>query len=212
MKSITSPRFWIALASLTVGLLALGTQLPWHGTSSAATLVSVQSGTTTIPIGATATTQTVDVAITSVNTSSSILFFNYRGNSADAGDGQLRGQLTSATNIQFVRANDTSLTALTVQWYVAEFSSGVSVQRGTFSSVDTTGDVTISAVDLSKSFVLISGSVDTADITYDSNDYFRARLTSSTNLEIVHNTISSKTADGRWLSSPALPSSAAQAP
>ncbi|MEX2157812.1 MAG: hypothetical protein WEB04_00205, partial [Dehalococcoidia bacterium] len=82
-----------------------------------------------------------------------------------------------------------------MQWYVAEFSSGVSVQRGTFNSVDTTGDVTISAVDLSKSFVLISGSVQSADATYGDDDYFRARLTSSTNLEIVHNTTVSKTAD-----------------
>jgi len=182
------------IAAITAGAFALA-NVRSAGEVHAATLVSVQSGTTTIPIGATGTTQTVDVAITSVNTSSSVLFFNYRGNSTDPGDGQLRGQLTSATNIQFVRANDTSTTALTVQWYVAEFSSGVSVQRGTFSSVDTTGDVTIGAVDLSKSFVLISGSVAAADATYADDDYFRAQLTSATNLRIVHNTAASKTAD-----------------
>ncbi|MEX2157813.1 MAG: hypothetical protein WEB04_00210 [Dehalococcoidia bacterium] len=77
VAAATAVRLHLILPTLVVAVLfGVGTQLPWHGTSSAATLVSVQSGTTTIPIGATATTQTVDVAITSVNTSASVLFFN----------------------------------------------------------------------------------------------------------------------------------------
>ena len=160
----------------------------------AADIVSVQSGTVTLPTGG-GGTQTVNVPIAPVATASSVLFFNYRGASTDPDDGQVRGQLTSASNIQFFRADDTSVTDLTVQWYLAEFSSGVSVQRGTFSSVDATGDIAIAPVDLSSSFVLVSGSVLTGEDEYGSESFFRARLTSPANLEITHTAKASKTAD-----------------
>ncbi len=176
-------------------ILVLVAGIALHSTvTQAAELVSVQSGTVTMTAGAGAS-QTVNVVISAVNTSQSILFFNYRGDSDQPGDGHIRGQLTSSTNIQFFRPDDSSLTGFTIEWYVAEFCSGVSVQRGTFSSVDTTGNVTISAVDTTRSFVLISGSVAASDTTYNNDDFVRARLTSGTNLEIVHNTGSAKTAD-----------------
>ena len=139
----------------------------------AAQLISVQSGTTTMTQGGGAS-QTVNVAITSVDTTRSILFFNLRGDSTEPRNGQVRGQLTSATNIQFLREDDNaSASAITIEWYVAEFASGVSVQRGTFTSVlDSAAGVTITAVDPATSFVMISGSAPSTDTTYDG--FYRA--------------------------------------
>ena len=81
---------------------------------------TVQSGSVVMTAGAGAA-QTVNVTISSVPLSSSILFFNLHGESIQPGDGQVRGQLTSPTNIQFFRENDSSLTDLTIQWYVVDF-------------------------------------------------------------------------------------------
>lgn len=157
-------------------------------------LKSLQTGTATMPVGSTASAQTVNVPITAVDTTRAILFFSLKVSSVDPGDGQVRGQLTSPTNIQFTRANDTSLSAVTIRWYLAEFGGGVRVQRGT-ASVTSSSSVSISAVDLTKSFVLISCSVATGDTTYGSDDFFRARLAGATNLEIVHNTTAVKDCD-----------------
>ncbi|MCH8850761.1 MAG: hypothetical protein IIC89_08040, partial [Chloroflexi bacterium] len=192
----TQPLPVIAAALIASFIVALSFSLQGQGPdqAGAAELVSVQSGTATMSAGA-GSPQTVNVTISSVDTSSSILFFNRRGSSIDPGDGQIRGQLTSATNIQFFRADDTSDSDFTIQWYVAEFSSGVSVQRGTFTSVDTTGDITINGVNMASSFVLVSGSVAGTETDYGSDDYFRARLTSSTNLEIVHKSTTSNSVD-----------------
>ena len=191
----TQPLPVIVAAIIASFVVALSFSLQGQGgQADAAELVSVQSGTTTMSVGA-GSPQTVNVAISSVDTASSILFFNMQGSSIQPGDGQIRGQLTSATNIQFFRADDTSQSNFTIQWYVAEFSSGVSVQRGTLSPVNSTSSVTISPVNLSNSFVMISGSVLGTHSTYGSDDFFQAQLTSTTNLQITHNTTSAQTAD-----------------
>lgn len=160
---------------------------------------SVQSGTATMPVGSTGAAETVTVGAAQgfagvTDLTRSVLFFSLRGSSNQPGDGQVRGRLASTSTIEFNRANDTSLSALTIRWYVVEFYSAASVQRGTLTATNTSS-VTISAVDPAKSFVLVSCAVATGDTTYGSDDYFRARLTSATNLEVVHSTTRAKTCD-----------------
>ena len=43
-------------------------------------------------------------------------------------DAQLSGQISTATTLTFERHKDDG--QITVEWYVAEFQSGVAVQRG----------------------------------------------------------------------------------
>jgi outer membrane protein assembly factor BamB len=154
----------------------------------------LQAGTATMPAGASGGPQTVNVPIGAVDPARAVLFFSVRGSSVDPGDGQVRGQITSATNVRFYRANDTSLSDLTIRWSVVEFQAGVSVQRGTAAVADT-GTISIAAVDPARSFVLVSCSVVSSDVTYGSDDFFRARLTGATTLEIVHGTTAAKDCD-----------------
>lgn len=160
----------------------------------AAPLSKLQSGTVVLNAGAGAA-QVIDVPVSAVDPAKTILFFNMHGDSQDPGDGEVRAQLTSATTIQFYRPNDSSLTDLTAHWFLAEFAAGVSVQRGTYTGVNSAGSVAIAAVDPAKSFVMVSGSVTDSSVHYGNDDYYRARLVSPTELEIRHNAVAATTAD-----------------
>jgi outer membrane protein assembly factor BamB len=89
-----------------------------------------------------------------------------------------------------------------VRWYVVEFEGGVVVQRGvrTFSTAgggvpsDTTLNVTLNpAVDLSKSFVLITERMNSTLTDVDESWTVRAQLTAATNLELTRNELSAAT-------------------
>ncbi|WP_426414976.1 DUF6701 domain-containing protein [Aestuariirhabdus sp. LZHN29] len=54
----------------------------------------------------------------------------------------LRGRIQSGTTLEFVR-NTVETSTMEIQWYVAEFNSGVSVQRGELSQSGTTNNVAI---------------------------------------------------------------------
>src|SRR5579872_7250 len=91
----------------------------------AATVVrSVQSGTVTVAAGTTATT----VTINSVTTANAFLVFGVTANDTRESNYGVSGNITAATTLSFTRSANN--TAVTVQWYVIEFSSGVTVQRG----------------------------------------------------------------------------------
>src|SRR5471030_2656179 len=99
-------------------------------------------------------------------------------------------QLTITTS-----ANDGSATPLTVRWYVAEFLSGVSVQRnvaGTpaaFLAATTTLAVALpTAVNLASSFVLVTERMaDSANQNNDERWTVRAQLTTTNNLQLTRN-------------------------
>ncbi|HEY7647760.1 MAG TPA: hypothetical protein VID04_02050 [Methylomirabilota bacterium] len=146
---------------------------------------AVQSGTATL-VGT-----SLDVAITPVALSRSILFFNVREDIFDSGAASVRGQLTSSANIQFNRA--AAAGSVTIKWYVAEFVSGVTVQRGSTLLTTSPINVPIKSVDLGKTFVLSSWQK--PGVMMGNDDYLRARLTSATTLELYHDTVGS-TLDG----------------
>ncbi|MGB5138681.1 MAG: tandem-95 repeat protein, partial [Candidatus Zixiibacteriota bacterium] len=153
--------------------------------AQAASIKNVQTGEVTFS----ATTQ--NVTITSVDLTKSILIFNERNNLPSPQESCVRGQLTSATNLRLAKSSSTG--SVTVRWYVAEFDSGVSVQRGTNVLGSTTVNVPISNVSLTQSFVLVSK--DKPNTGFSNDDFGRARLTSATNLELATNGGSGGNAD-----------------
>ncbi|MGB4973638.1 MAG: T9SS type A sorting domain-containing protein, partial [Cyclobacteriaceae bacterium] len=90
------------------------------------------------------------------------------------------GEISSATTLNFER--DGSAGTVTIKWQVFEFSSGVTVQHGNSTNVGNTA-VAITAVDLTKSFVIATGRNNGS--TFGSDDSFSANLTTSTNLQLV---------------------------
>ncbi|MGD9307025.1 MAG: LamG domain-containing protein, partial [Desulfobacterales bacterium] len=143
----------------------------------------------TTQIAASSNIATVDIA--DVDMSKSFLVFSaavddnnswctqIRGNLYDAGAGDIR--------IDFERYESTCPLA-DIRYYVAEFSSGVSVQRGSKVTLDSdTINVPLSPnVDTSKSFPLISGFI--SSTTHDGNDFIEAEITANNNLQLRKNT------------------------
>ncbi|MGH7313504.1 MAG: PQQ-binding-like beta-propeller repeat protein [Candidatus Rokuibacteriota bacterium] len=163
---------------------AVQSWLTWLPTQGG--IKSVQSGTATL------TTQaSLSVPISPVTLARSILFFSVREDNFEPTNGHVRGRLTSGTNIQFNREG--TATTTTIEWYVAEFLGGVSVQHGSTNVTAAPMNVAISPVNLGKTFVLASWQKPGS--TYGNDDVLRARLTSPTNLELTHDTAGS-TLDG----------------
>ncbi|MCH8122206.1 MAG: hypothetical protein IH853_03710, partial [Bacteroidetes bacterium] len=150
--------------------------LPGLVSISTAQTATVQSGTTTF------TGLSTDVTITSVDLTKSFLVFSYTVDDEGPSQFQVRGDLTTSTNIHFERVGAVGSPIVTIAWYVAEFTSGVTVQRGNDPHNTETVNIPITAVDLSESFPLISWQG--AGSTWNSDEGLRAQLTSTTNLEL----------------------------
>lgn len=169
---------WAAVRLLTAFAVVA---VLWPAGVRAAILSKVQSGTTTSTASGTTT-----VTIQSIDTTKSFLVFQVRSNANRPPDSIVYGRIASATTVEFVRATTTvSVPTVTIQWYVATFASGVSVQRGTFTQASTTQNVTIAAVgSLSRAFVLWSKTSSAGTSIYDYNDPVVMELTSTTNLQM----------------------------
>ena len=176
-RSVTLPvGRWLSAIILLSGCMVCTVQ-PAH----AAELKAVQSGTATIADG----NSSVTVNITAVDGSKAFLVFSMRIENNNPEDSQLSGQITNCTTtcdeLTFARVdmNDPA----TVQWYVAEFTSGVTVQRGSVELNEDPEDVTLSSsVTLGKSFPIIS--FQKAGSGYDGDDFVRAKFTDSTTLRL----------------------------
>jgi hypothetical protein len=167
-------------------VLAFG--VAWSLSASAAVVKNVQTGTVTMPGGSPVAT----VAITSVNTARTfvICYFLVGNNNGQTDAQRVTCELTGATTLTIT--NGVADGAEVVRWYVVEFLSGVTVQRGlvpttTYTAVTATVPVPIAAVNLAKTFVLISAR--TASSTLDRDEQFTptAQLTSTTNLQLTRN-------------------------
>lgn len=99
--------------------------------------VSVQTGTATVTIDGTVT---VNIP-SAVNPVRSFLIFNARHNSNRPVGSYVRGRIASATTLEFVRVTNEGAgrPPINVQWYVVEYDSGVSVQRGSVDQEDNSG-------------------------------------------------------------------------
>lgn len=115
-----------------------------------AVLSGIQRNTATIANGS----SSVTVSITPIDRTKSILLFGFSkvGNSAPTDD-CIRGQLTADGQIVFARTG--TVNAVTINWQVITFSSGVTVQRGTsnFGKFQADTDIAINPVNLGKAVV-----------------------------------------------------------
>jgi len=165
-------------------LIAIATG--WSLSAVAAVIKSVRSGT----VAMAAAIQTVNFAAPGVNAARSFVVCQQDQNGGVGGGGS-----DPAFRATCVLTNNTTLTITTsvananqtVQWYVAEFLSGVTVQRGlqTIAAASLAGAaIPIVAVNRARSFVLISETLNSTSQTIDERWTVRAQLTSGTNLQL----------------------------
>ncbi|MCB1191367.1 MAG: hypothetical protein KDK90_13060, partial [Leptospiraceae bacterium] len=140
-----------------------------------------QSGTDTM------SSTTLTKSITQVDPTKSFVYCNFMyGNSGAeyATTCQLDG---TGSNVILKTNNNTTNT--TVNWYVVEFATGATVQRGSYnmSSGTTTHNQSITAVTTSKTFVIAYTRMNNSSATIDERRTVMAQLTSATNLELSRN-------------------------
>lgn len=144
---------------------------------------SVQSGSQTINAAA---GTTVNITISSVDTSRAIPMFTFRSADVNYRDARhlFRASLSSSTNLRLIRQEAASATNVEMYWTVVEFDSawGGSLQTGSVACDADPEDITISAVDLDATFPLLYWSTD--DFTMTNVCQPRPIFTSTTNLSI----------------------------
>ena len=102
----------------------------------------MQSGTAVNTANGTQT-----ITISSIDITKSFLIFQVRSSGDRPVNSTVRGRIASATTIQFERStNEGAPLAINIQWYVATFGSGVSVQRGEAMMNALTVNVPVTAV------------------------------------------------------------------
>jgi hypothetical protein len=186
------------------GLLISAIAVGWSLSSGAAVLKNVQTGVATMPGGST----TATVAITSVVTARTfvICYFLVGNNNGQTDAQRVTCELPATpTATTLTITNGVQDGAEVVRWYVVEFLSGVTVQRspagGTAIAAATpTLGVAIAAVNLAKTFVLISARTATGSSTLDRDEQFTptAQLTSTTNLQLTRNEIGTVAVAVAW--------------
>ena len=156
--------------------------------AQAAILQQVQSGTA---VNSANGTQTITIA--SVDITKSFLVFQTRSSGDRPVNTTVGGRLASSTTIEFERStNEGSPAAINIQWYVATFGSGVTVQRGSATMSATTVDVAITPVSsMSQAFVLWSMTPNNTEVDHDGDDAITGDLTSTSNLQFRTGTASS---------------------
>ncbi len=139
-------------------------------------LDNIQKGTAVLGNGS----SSIAATIAAVDTSKAFLTYTISGNSAVPDDLSVTGRLLNSTTVSFSRYGTTG--NVNIEWAVTEFTSGVTVQRGTTTLAAPQTDIAISPVDTTTTFTTINHR--SAGATYSANDYVRATLISSTNLRI----------------------------
>jgi hypothetical protein len=116
------------------------------------------------------------VTLTAVNLDRAFVVFGTRFDSTDPSATHVTGQLASATTLAFTRTASSGAPAIPIQYYVAEFQSGVRVLRGSVAMTQPTMVVPLSkGTDLGTSFPIIT--YRNTGNTYGEDDFVRAKLT-----------------------------------
>ncbi|HDY75884.1 MAG TPA: hypothetical protein ENH49_05105, partial [Candidatus Marinimicrobia bacterium] len=144
----------------------------------AAAVDNVQSGTLS-----SSGNGTVTANITAVDLSKSFLIFNTRSNSNRPPGSMVRGRIASSTTVEFERVTNESST-ISIQWYVVEFQSGVTVQRGSVNQSSSTVNVPINPVSsLNQAYVTWSKTPSSGDGAWSDDDPIVGELTTTSNLQ-----------------------------
>lgn len=139
-----------------------------------ATLRQVERIALGFPGGSTSETYILNTSL--LDTSKAFLVFGVRVDDPDSGQYLFSGEITNATTCTFSRS--VAGPAAEIVGYVAEFTSGVAVDRGTFVSSASPGgpyqSTLVNATDLSKAFVIVPR--DRSGSGYGDDDVYTARL------------------------------------
>lgn len=142
---------------------------------------SVQSGTaTSLFAGPTI------IPISQVDMSKSFLIFTARHDSGRPVGSMISGRISTPFTVSFNRVTDEMTPVpINIEWYVVEYSSGVSVQRGmVLSQSSPVLNEAISPVgDVNQTFVTWSKTPGFSDVNWSSDDPTIGELTSSNNLQ-----------------------------
>ena len=156
-----------------VALVAFGLAWLTPLVADAAILKRVHSGTTTV-------TSASGVTVTLQLPDASKAFVVCTASTTSNNSNERVTCVLSNNTLTIDGGSGMTSSAVVVAWYVAEFESGVTVQRGTASFAANATSVTpsISAVDCSKSFVMLAGEqTNAADSTTNDQEFtFRAIL------------------------------------
>ncbi|HNT36143.1 MAG TPA: hypothetical protein PKH07_14250, partial [bacterium] len=170
--------------TVTGCIAALALHLMLFSLCESATIQGVQSGILEI-----ASNGAFSVPINAIDPTKSFLIFQIRHNSDRPGGSLVGGRISSPTLLEFVRTTEElSPGSIAVQWYVATFSSGVSVQRGELQQSSKTVNTSLTKlISLSQSFVLWSKVSPPKDVFWDDNDPVFGELVSTNNLRFRSN-------------------------
>ncbi|MEL6982272.1 MAG: hypothetical protein AAFO29_07595 [Actinomycetota bacterium] len=149
---------------------------------------TVQSGTASNTSNGTQT-----ITISSVDPAKAFLIFQTRHDLNRPVGSILGGEIASATTIEFTRnTNESPVSSIGIQWYVIDYSCGVSVQRGTVAQTSSSVDVAITPVAaLDQAFATFSKTVGANETQWGHNDQTIVDLTSASNLQIRTDTSNS---------------------
>ncbi len=113
-------------------------------------------------------------------------------------------QLTSPTTVS-VTSGQSSATGTTANWFVVEYASGVNVQRGTTNLSsgaagvgNTFQNVTISSINLSKSFVIVYSKTSTTSTALDEERTVMGYFNNSTTLRLERQVSSTMSTTIEW--------------
>ncbi len=154
-------------------------------------IARVQRGSANIAAGSTLQRVTVQ----QLDPTHAFLVFGSRFDGSAPGLTQVSGQITGPTELTFTRQTPDNAPSMPISYYVAEFESGVLVQRGmtTLSSMSMTA--TLTPIDLTKSFPIVT--YRNTGTAYGKDDFVRAKLTSSSQLTL-ENTLAAPSGVAEW--------------
>jgi hypothetical protein len=141
---------------------------------------AVYTGTTTLAAGA----LSQSVALSAIDPGRAFVVVGTNSDSTVSSDVEITAQISGATGLELTRAASSGAPAIPVLYYVAEFQSGVQVQRGSAAMSTTSIAVQLpSSVDPTTSFPLITHRNTGTTIGVD--DFVRAELTAPGQLTLT---------------------------
>lgn len=155
-----------------------------------------QTDSGTVTLGAGSGSQTATLNTTLLDKNKAFLVFGVSGASPSPALGFVAGEITNTTTLTFDRWTAAGSPAIVIRWWVAEFTSGVTVQHGNIAISSTSVDVTISAVNLAKTFPIIS--FKNSGTAHNGDDWIKAKVTTTTNLNLAPITNSNSNSLLRW--------------
>jgi hypothetical protein len=143
-------------------------------------LKQIERNTTTM--AATDTITTVTLGTTLTDTTKAILLCSIKCNSNATINYQVLYHIISTTQIQFER-QATPAVAVDIEWQVIEYTQGITVQHIYQTNPQSVQNITITAVDLAKTFPIVSHNI--TGSTFGADDLWNAEITTTTNLQLT---------------------------